>query len=69
MNTAERYATAVGMSAVDENNVEIVRKFVSKMGAEICATFDNLWIYRNEERLEKIAELKDMEAENEIEER
>ena len=69
MNTAERYATAVGMSAVDENNVEIVRKFVSKMGAEICATFDNLWIYGNEERLEKIAELKAMEAENEIEER
>ena len=69
MNTAEKYATAVGMSAVDEENLETVRNFVSEMGAEICATFDSLWVYGNEERLEKLAELKAIEAEKEIEER
>ena len=69
MNIAEKYATAVGMSAVDEENLETVRNFVSEMGAEICATFDSLWVYGNEDRLEKLAELKAIEVEKEIEER
>lgn len=61
MNLAEKYATAVGLSAVDEKNLEVVRNFVTKMGAEIRATFDNLWIHGDEKRLEKIAELQAMQ--------
>lgn len=58
MNTAEKFATAVGLSSVDDKNLEKVRNFVMKLGPEICATFDNLWIRGSEERLEKIAELR-----------
>ena len=61
MNLAEKYATAVGLSAVDEKNLETVRNFVMKMGSEIRATFDNLWIHGDEKRLEKIAELQAMQ--------
>ena len=58
MNVSEKYMTAVGLSAVNEENLEEVRNFVAKMGEEILATFDNMWIHGNEKRLEKIAELK-----------
>ena len=58
MNTAAKFATAVGLSSVDENNLLVVRNFVMKMGAEITATFDTLWTHGDEKRLEKIAELK-----------
>lgn len=58
MNPAEKYATAVGLSAVDEQNLETVRNFVSNLGPEIRATFDTLWTRGDEKRLEKIAELK-----------
>ena len=58
MNISEKYMVAVGLSAVSEKNVEQVRNFVAKMGEEILATFDNLWVHGNEKRLEKIAELK-----------
>ena len=58
MNVAEKFATAVGLSAVYEENLETVRNFVKKLGAEICATFDNLWIHGDESRLEYIAELR-----------
>ena len=58
MNVAEKFATAVGLSAVDEKNLETVRAFVMKLGAEIGATFDNLWVHGDDKRLEKIAELR-----------
>lgn len=58
MNPAEKYATAVGLSAVDEQNFETIRTFISKLGPEIRATFDTLWTHGDEKRLEKIAELK-----------
>lgn len=58
MNVSEKYATAVGLSAVGEDNVEKVRDFVAIMGEEILSTFDNLWARGSEKRLEKIAELK-----------
>ena len=62
MNVSEKYVTAVGLSSVDEDNIEKIRNFVAIMGEEILSTFDNLWIHGNEKRLEKIAELKILEG-------
>ena len=58
LNTAERYATTMGLSQVDEANLKKVRKFVSKLGAEFVAIFDALWTQDDENRLETLAEEK-----------
>ena len=58
LNTAERYATTMGLSQVDEDNLEKVRGFVTVLGAEFGAIFDALWTHGDEERLERIAEAK-----------
>jgi len=58
MNVSEKYLTVVGLSLVDEKNFEKVRNFVSNLGGEILAAFDNLWARGDNERLEKIAELR-----------
>ena len=58
LNTAERYSTTMGLSRVDEANLEKVRSFVTKLGAEFTAIFDTLWTNGDEERLERIAEIK-----------
>ena len=58
MNLSEKFATAVGLSSVDEKNLRRVREFVKLLGPEICATFDTLWIHGDEKRLEIIAEIK-----------
>lgn len=58
MNTAEKFATAVGLSSVDNENMAVIRSFVMKLGPEIGATFDSLWTHGDEARLEQIAELK-----------
>ncbi len=57
LNTSERYATTMGLSQVDETNLEKVREFVGKIGAEFTSMFDLLWTHNDESRLEKIAEL------------
>ena len=56
LNTAERYATTMGLSQVDEEYLDNVRGFVTRMGAEFCAVFDALWTHGDETRLERIAE-------------
>lgn len=56
LNTAERYATTMGLSQVDSEHLDAVRGFVIKMGAEFGAIFDSLWIHGDETRLERIAE-------------
>ena len=58
MNISEKFATAVGLSIVDEANLRVVRNFVKLLGPEILATFETLWIHSDEKRLEKIAEIK-----------
>ena len=58
LNTAERYATTMGLSQVDEDNLEKVRGFVTGLGAEFGAIFDALWTHGDEERLDRIAEAK-----------
>ena len=58
LNTAERYATIIGLSQASENNLEVVRNFVKEFGAEFETIFDALWVHGDEERLEKLAEVK-----------
>ena len=57
LDTAERYATVLSLSIVDEDNLEKVRNFVAKIGGEYRAIFDLLWTRNDLERLEKIASL------------
>lgn len=56
LNTAERYATTMGLSQVGEDNLDNVREFVIKLGEEFSAVFDSLWTHGDETRLERIAE-------------
>jgi len=58
MNTSEKYNTAVGLSKVSIEHLQIVREFVKRLGEETCALFDTLWAQGIEERLEKIQEIK-----------
>jgi hypothetical protein len=58
LNTAERYATTMGLSRVDDTNLEKVRKFVIGLGAEFGAIFDALWTHGDESKLERLAEIK-----------
>ncbi len=58
MDISEKYATAVGLSFVTDENLEVVRNFITKLGPEIVATFDSLWVHGDDKRLERIAELR-----------
>ncbi|UKI26799.1 MAG: ATP-binding protein [Bacilli bacterium] len=58
LNTAERYATTIGLSQVDDTNLEKVRGFVAGLGAEFGAIFDALWTHGDESKLERLAEAK-----------
>ena len=63
MDLAEKYATVVGLSSVDIENVEEVRNFViDNLEKEFIALFDNLWTRGDDEKLERIAELKMQES-------
>ena len=57
LNTAERYATTMGLTQVDEENLEKVREFVKKLGEEFTSVFDILWSKNDDNRLELISEL------------
>ena len=58
LNTAERYATAMGLTLVNADNLEKVRGFVTGLGAEFGAIFDALWTHGDESKLERLAEAK-----------
>jgi hypothetical protein len=58
LNTAEKYATTMGLSQVDDDNLEIVRNFVGCFGAEFISIFDTLWTHNDESKLEKLAEVR-----------
>ena len=58
LNTAERYATAMGLTQVMDDNLEKVRGFVTRLGAEFGAIFDALWTHGDESKLERLAEAK-----------
>ena len=57
MNVSEKFATAIGLSSVDEEHFEIVRDFMKQIGAKPRAVFESIWAHGDERRLEKIAEL------------
>ena len=58
IDISQKYVTAIGLSAVDEDNLIIVRDFVKNLGNETLALFDTLWCHEDKKRLEKIALLK-----------
>ena len=58
LDTGERYATIIGLTQVDEENVEKVIKFTKLLGAEMEALFEQMWAGNDEERLEIIAGIK-----------
>ena len=57
MDISEKYATAIGLLSVKEENFELVRNFMKKVGEESRAVFDSLWANGDEKRLELIASL------------
>ena len=57
MNISQKFATAVGLSSVDEENFEVVREFMEQIGAEARAAFESMWAHGDEKRLERLAEL------------
>ena len=46
----------MGLSQVDDANLEKVRSFVTGLGAEFGAIFDVLWTHGDESKLERLAE-------------
>ena len=58
LNTAERYATVMCLSQVDEENLEKVRSFVAYLGSEFTSIFDALWTHGEYDRLERLAEIR-----------
>ena len=57
MDISQKFATAVGLSSVDEEHFEVVRDFMKQLGAEVRAAFESMWAHGDEARLEKIIEL------------
>ena len=53
----------MGLSQVDDTNLEKVRSFVIGLGAEFGAIFDALWTHGDESKLERLAEAKLAEME------
>lgn len=59
ISLAEKFATVVELSSVEQCNLKAIRSFVERLGDDIKETFDILWVHGDEERAEYI---KDIEA-------
>lgn len=57
MDVSQKFATAVGLSSVDDEHFEVVRDFMKKVGAEPRAAFESMWTHGDERRLERLAEV------------
>ena len=57
MDISQKFATAVGLSSVDDEHFEEVREFMKQVGAEPRAAFEAMWTHKDEKRLERLAEL------------
>lgn len=57
MNLSQKFATASGLSSVDDEHFKIVRDFMKKVGPEPKAAFESMWTHGDEKRLEYLAEL------------
>ena len=52
----------MSLSQVDEENVEIVRRFVrDNLGKDLVTIFDIMWAKGNKDRLELLEEIKNQE--------
>ena len=58
INVAEKYLTVLSLSNVDEENLKVVREFIENLGKDFLALFDSLWTIGDDERLEKLMNLK-----------
>ena len=57
MDISQKFATAVGLSSVDDEHFEVVRDFMKQIGAEPRAAFESMWAHGDERRLEHLAEI------------
>ena len=57
MDIGEKLATISGLVGVDSANMPKVRKFVKKLGPEMCKKFEVQWTHGDEERLERLQEV------------
>ena len=57
MDVSQKFATAVGLSSVDDEHFEVIRDFMKQVGAEPRAVFESMWTHGDERRLEKLAEV------------
>ena len=57
MDVSQKFATAVGLSSVDDEHFEVVRDFMKRVGAEPRAAFESMWTHGDERRLERLAEV------------
>lgn len=62
MDVSQKFATAVGLSSVDDEHFEIVRDFMKQVGPESRATFESMWTHGDEKRLEYLAEIELLEG-------
>ena len=58
INSSEKYLTTLALSSVDEENLEVVRNFIEKLGKDFLALFDSLWTIGDDKRLETLMNLK-----------
>ena len=61
LNSAEKYATVMSLSLVDDKNFMKVREYVKKIEPEYLAVFDLLWARTDEKRLEWLAIIESQE--------
>ena len=63
IGTSERYATTVSLAMqTKEEDLEIVRDFISWFGKGLLSMFDAIWTYNNPKRLETLNNLKLVKA-------
>ena len=54
LNIYEKKVTMLGLTQVDDENLEKVRKFVNNLGESFLDIFDDLWTHGDETRLKRI---------------
>lgn len=57
MDVSQKFATAVGLSSVDDEHFEVVRDFMKRVGDEPRAAFESMWTHGDERRLERLKEV------------
>ena len=58
LDTSDKFLVIMGLVSVNEDNLVIVREFVSKLGNDYLEKFDYLWCLGNKERIKIIDDIK-----------